>query len=359
MVMSDIPDELSEPRCWTAEDCQKHDFRDVGRKPAYMTYGKGSKKTEWLHARYISPQENHDAGRFEAMTKIRDHFLDHEYQKEMLAVQANKTNHLERRGTGFDLSWAVPPHHAGIRISKIAQKHESNTEILKLLAEVNMDILGEAVPELNARGGMYLRQWAKNAAMTFGSESNVCSTSAQVNVSKLGENLGVALKGKGKPHMDINDVPTYYTVLLFLSNPPPEWYEGKFVIYSTRVFCEGATFGALVFSSKHPHSSQGFGFYQPDLPQDLRYTLPEGLTLPVVPDHLPHSRVAIPIYCRSDAMKPRKKWLKWLTSDTLPEEAIVVFGTKRNLQEWGLRFFINIRSKNDIRSADEWCDAYT
>ncbi|KAE8442620.1 hypothetical protein EG329_002977 [Mollisiaceae sp. DMI_Dod_QoI] len=354
MVMENLPNEILDlNRPWTAEEYRQADFVDLGLKEARMVYKSKGKEVTWLRAKYVSPQENSTSGHFEDMLYIQKHYLCKQYKEAMLAVQNNPKEHIKTRGTGYDTAWSVEPNHK-FNLSKIAQYHASNKEVLKRQAKVAGAILREHVPHLKEK--MFFRQWVVGAAATFGHHDQNWLTSAQVNVSDIGENLKSALKAKGHVHIDYNDVPTLYTVMFFLSHAEKDFYHGKFIDYAIRTACEAAPYGALILSSKDPHSGRGYGFYDPKLSHHMRYTYPTDLKLPTIPDEIPFGRVTLPNYPRNDCWSAVKNKPN---PALLTDAALAVFGTMRNMYEYRLRYNMAKRDEADVRTPEEWCEAYS
>lgn len=362
IAMDDVPvSELKFPSLWTADMDEKFGFHNLANGPAYMSVnGK-----DILVAQYFSPNANRESGLFEKMTTIRDHFLNANIQKEMRDVQIS--GHHAKRGDAFDGSLSVQPTGVGIQLGRLAKEMPSNAPILKEIATLAAKLILQANPDIADRNGVLLRHWAKNASITFGDEDNYGVSSFQVNchgldpaqkVEQPAMDLKNKIGAKGDFHTDGNDETVRYSVAFFLSGPPPEdkWYEGKFVIAPQRIYCEAATFGALVFSAKYAHKAMGYGWYASDLPADLKYR--SDVPIPAVPAGLPCGRVCIPVYPRNGLMRPKKIALRFLNDDYTFNEDVLsgVFGTLRNQQEWLMRFKIRERAQNDYRTAQEWCD---
>lgn len=212
-VMDGLPNELLNlHRPWTPEEFKKADLVDLQVKEARIKL----KGENLLMAKYITPKQCRDAGLFGDMAIIQKHYLDKEYIERMLAVQSDPKNYKKSRGTGFDTAWSTEPNHK-FDLSKIAQHHEENTDILQCLASA---IIKKHVTHL--KEDIYFHQWVKKAAPTYGNEDQMWLTSTQVNVSDIGVNLEIALKAKGCTHTDPNDVPMVPGVILSLATYPPD-----------------------------------------------------------------------------------------------------------------------------------------
>jgi hypothetical protein len=112
----------------------------------------------------------------------------------------------------------LQPGNQGIQLGKPAREGSDELhELNQLLAEVYVEILTAAdmLPNNNTR-------WLVDACITVGHEKNTGMTTAQLNYSKPGENLSVALKNKGNPrgHVDRGDDPTCQPFCSFFQTFP-------------------------------------------------------------------------------------------------------------------------------------------
>ncbi|KAN0089969.1 hypothetical protein V8E51_018548 [Hyaloscypha variabilis] len=225
------------------------------------------------------------------------------------AILPRKPTHLKRRGTCFGLSFTKSPVGAGIQPGPILDLSFPDSE-----------------------KDPFRQQWAAEASLTMG-EDNFNISSIQVNFSRLDEAMENGIKGKAHIHIDKNDDPKRLSLVLFLSKFPKDVFPGRFNITSAGLTCSAETFGALVFTGKHPHCGSGVGRYPDDLSPDsnLRATLPEGLEYPELEEEdYPDMRISAIIYPRRDCMRQGTTRLRKLTE----EAALGAFITRRGQREF-------------------------
>ncbi|KAG4434015.1 hypothetical protein IFR05_010497 [Cadophora sp. M221] len=180
----------------------------------------------------------------------------------------------------------VPIHDSGsIHISKTASTQNPEvTELIQWVSKVTTAILREHVP--SSGGTQHLRRWASSAVPTVGHHDNLCSTNTQVNCSDLKTALDDSIKTKGKPHVDKNDDTLIPSVILFLSNHPPEYYPGRMTLWATRLVLPSHTFGAAIMTGRTPNSTTGRGLYAHDFPKSKRYTSLPGAVVSIRPSSM-------------------------------------------------------------------------
>jgi hypothetical protein len=192
----------------------------------------------------------------------------------------------------------------------------------------------------------FAQSWAAEGSLTIG-EDNVNVSSIQVNFSRLDEAMEKGLKCKAHIHIDKNDDPTRLSIVLFLSKFPKDVFPGRFNITSAGLTCSAETFGALVFTGRHPHCGSGVGRYPESLPSDskLRVQLPDGIEYPELDDeNYPDIRINAILYPRRDCMKQGATPLRRLSDG----KALGAFVTQRAQREFEVRQFIKHNIGTDI-----------
>jgi hypothetical protein len=251
---------------------------------------------------------------------------DKKYIESLKNVQKCLSSHLKKKGTCFDLAFTACPGGAGIQPGPIALKQDPEmTELNSILISLYNKILNIAFPDREE--GAFERSWATQGSLTIG-EDNIHVSSIQVNFSRLDEAMEKGLKCKARIHVDRNDDPTRLTTVLFLSKFLTDVFPRRFNITSVGLTCLSDTFGALVFSGRHPHCSSGVGEYPDDLPVNskLRSRLPDGFKYPELPEEThPDTRINAIMYPRRDCMRQGKTLLRRLSGTT----ALGAFVTRR------------------------------
>jgi len=309
-------------------------------------------------ARYVSPQTTFEAGLWPELMKAQRTLAHRKCIDKLMSAEVGLSAHLKKRGTCFDLGFTTCPGGAGIQPGRMAlRKDPEMIELNRTLISLYTKILNIAFPDREE--GAFERSWATNGSLTMG-ENNLHVSSIQVNFSQIGEAVEKGLKCKAHIHLDKNDDLTRLTIMLFLSKFPMNMFPGRFNITSAGLTCPADTFGALVFTGRHPHCSSGLGKYPDELPLDspLRSKLPAGLEYPQLPSKThPPIRINAVMYPRLHCMRPGKTPLRRLYG----KEALGAFVTRRAQREFEARQFIkqNIgtsKTRDEIQNMFSWQD---
>ncbi|KUJ07751.1 uncharacterized protein LY89DRAFT_352338 [Mollisia scopiformis] len=226
--------------------------------------------------------------------------------------------------------------------------------IVQAISKIVKSTLTKFYPEMNHP--IFRWQWVKSAAATYGDPDQIWHTSIQVNVSAIGADQVQAIKGKGKAHIDRNDMPYALSLILFLSHAPENFYHGRFVSYGVKAACECAPYGSLLLMSKLPHGCTGYGYYDPELPQQMRYNYPPGLIIPVVPKEYGFGRIVAVSYGRNTCYKSN---INIPNPDLLTDAALPVLGSYRAMYEYRIRYQMTKRDKDDTTTAEEWSEKFS
>jgi hypothetical protein len=309
-------------------------------------------------ARYVSPQMTFEAGLWPELMKAQRTMAHRKCINKLMSAEVGLSAHLKKRGTCFDLGFTTCPGGAGIQPGRMALKNDPEMiELNRTLISLYTKILNIAF--LDRDEGAFERSWATNGSLTMG-EINLHVSSIQLNFSQIGEAVEKGLEFKAHIHLDKNDDPTRLTIVLFLSKFPTNVFPGRFNITSAGLTCPADTFGALVFTGRHPHCSLGVGTYPDDLPLDspLRSKLPAGLEYPQLPSEThPPIRINVVMYPGQCCMRPGKNPLRKLSD----KEALGAFVTHRAQREFEARQFIkqNIgtsKTRDEIQNMFSWQD---
>lgn len=297
-------------------------------------------------ARYLSPSETFSAGLWPELSSTQRTLANKKCLVLLKKSQGGSlTSHLKKRGTCFDLAFTSCPGGAGIQPGPMALQNDSEmTGLNATLISLYNKILDLAFPDREKEA--FAQSWAAEGSLTIG-EDNVNVSSIQVNFSRLDEAMEKGLKCKAHIHIDKNDDPTRLSIVLFLSKFPKGVFPGRFNITSAGLTCSTETFGALVFTGRHPHCGSGVGRYPESLPSDskLRVRLPDGIEYPELDDeNYPDIRINTILYPRRDCMKQGTTPLRKLSDG----KALGAFVTQRAQREFEARQFIKRNIGTDI-----------
>lgn len=343
-------------REWTPAEWVESGFSDLTQKEARLKIDlllpDETHITSWPISKYLSPKINIEAGRGEDIAILQKHLLDPKVKDEYLKAQGNWKQHVKKRGTAFDITWSVQPtRKAGVAK---AVKLPVNSEVIEAMARIVKSAFKEHMPEYEL--DFMRRDWIKSVSCTYGDENQNSHTSIQINVTIPDVNGNILTKSigpKGLPHIDPNDMPASHTIIVFASRClDPEFFYGRFIQHGMRLSCPTQPYGILIQSSKFPHSAYGAGTYPADTPENLRSSYPEDLVLPTLPAGL-EGKLHLASYARNDLWTSTrgKRTVLLSLNDALVRN---IFATRRNYEEYHIRFDMYHRDDNDQRSAEEW-----
>lgn len=353
------PPEFELHRPWTAEEEEASGFTLLrsSKQKAVLAVNVNKQEVEHIHAVYVSPEENHKAGLFSDMFELQKYLLEPKWQKDAIAAEKNPSEHIARRGNTVDMTFSQEPGHhaAGTHLSMSSQQGSpEHQRMVQCMIRTATAILTQHVTATTGQQSKI--RWAVNASITAGNEDNLWLTSIQVNCSKLQEKDTKTLKLKGHKHFDKNDVPTQWTVILFLPHYPDNYYPGYLAVYSTQVCCRCDRFGALVFTGRHLHGGVGRGYHPDGYVSPPLVPGQSKLVYPKVPDHLPHARIHVTAYPRMELMNPAVDALDPLLYTPM---ALSAFGTARNWAEFKLRYFLKQNIEVITQDPIYWCEKFS
>lgn len=336
LVMNNTPSKLSiTRRPLTEEERAETGFVRLDLRPGYMDSNAGRKPTTILFVKYMSPQETFDAGLWPDMILLQRILADPDFIAFLNQVDGSN-EHDARRGSTYDIAFTFMPGHqpSGIKLSKACRSGNETVRLANvLLANLYTECIKAAGFQRKDKDSYVI-----NASVTIGLDSNTGATTVQVNYSLPGTREE-ALKDKGKGHVDKNDHPANFTVLLNLSNLPENHYSGVFTLLSVGAFALNEQFSVFIMSDRHPHDLLGDGEYEDGYPaskQGVRNLHPH-LPWPTLPDHWLEVRISVPVYLRMDYLAAR---LREINSELWGPKALTAFGTQRNHQEWKMLHFV-------------------
>jgi len=315
-------------------------------KPFYLVSQARGQQKILEFARYLSPTETFSANLWPELSSTQCTLANKECLVLLKKSQGGSlTSHLKKRGTCFDLAFTSCPGGAGIQPGPMALRNDLEmTGLNATLISLYNKILELAFPDREKEA--FAQSWAAEGSLTIG-EDNVNVSSIQVNFSRLDEAMEKGLKCKAHIHIDKNDDPTRLSIVLFLSKFPMDVFPGRFNITSAGLTCSAETFGALVFTGRHPHCGSGVGRYPESLPSDskLRAQLPDSIGYPELDDeNYPDIRINAILYPRRDCMKQGATPLRRLSDG----KALGAFVTQRAQREFEVRQFIKHNIGTDI-----------
>jgi hypothetical protein len=358
-AMAHNPSELNLTRPWTAADEQSSGFTYLdGQRRVIMRCSAGNEELNHTHFKYVSPAQNKRSGHWPDMLEIQKYLLEPTWKENALAVQDHPNRYKKTRGSTYDLTFSTEPGNqpSGIHISNIAQQGtEAHRDCVRRIIKVMTEILEEHLADETSLEHRKIR-WAVKASITAGDENNKWISHIQINVTDIDMGLGASLKKAGNPHFDQNDMPSMWTVLLFLSYYPEDYNPGILAIYSTRVCCPCVRYGACIMTGTHPHSGRGKGRLPLDYVRPSTRSGEMDLEYPDLPPHLVYSRLHAAGYPRNNNMQCH---LPQISVELYKPFAIGAFGTPQNWVEFQLRTHIKTCIEVMIEDPQYWCDKFT
>lgn len=309
--------------------------------------------------KFVSAAQNYKSGHFPDLLQLQKAFLDPKFKVYALATQNNLKDHEKARGTTFDFTFAVEPCYKdeGIHISPLGKKElpemPQYQDLVQRAVKVMIANLMEHVMEESSSEHCKIR-WAVKASITPGNEDNLWISSMQVNVSALKQPIEEALKKAGQPHLDGNENPTMYTVILFLGRYPQNYHPGYRHFFTTRMSVPVKMYASAIITGRQLHGSRGAGYYP------AGYVAPHTPTPEeqgfVYPNFLGYGRVNLTGYPRNNCLEAasgkvsKQQWEPF---------ALRVFGTMRNWMEWKMRWFIKEHIKVICPDPAYWCERFS
>ncbi|PMD34545.1 hypothetical protein L207DRAFT_533870 [Hyaloscypha variabilis F] len=358
IAMAHQPPELDLTRPWTPADEVSSGFTYLNdQQHVYMRCKVGDEVIDHTHMRYISPAQNKASGHLPDLVEIQKYLLEPSWKEDALAAQDNPKQYKKDRGSTFDLTFSTEPGNKDscIHVAKLAQNDtEEHKDCVQRLIKVMTAILDE---HLSAETSLEHRKirWAMNASITAGNEDNRWLSHIQINVTELDQGLKVSLKRAGRAHFDRNDMPTSWSVILFLSHFPDDYHPGIMAIYSTRVCCPCETYGAAVLTGTHPHSGAGKGFLPEGYVKPSKPSTESDTDYPKLPAHLPYTRLHAVGYPRNNNIQARSNEIN---IELYHLNALGAFGTAQNWVEFKLRTYIKHCIDVIREDPQYWCDKF-
>jgi len=305
------------------------------------------------HAKLITPMEAQAHGFLGRLFDLQRLVLSKDIQRAL-------SNSKNKKPNTWTIGFSVQPGHqdGGIQIGPASKNGGSIiTKVLSDSAILAHEMLVHGFEETTSE--VYESQWIGEASIALGSELNQSVTSLQINISEPAQNLGDenALGSAGKLHVDKADNDGSFSIVFFLSYLSDDYFPGRFVLPGPKLACTTALGSTLIFKGSCLHFGVTPGPYPNDLPFDspLRYRRPKEVVYPKFPSSTPYRRVVLVNYPTRTLMSPEFTKLR---DEVFSSSALSVFGTKRNFQEWKMKFAIKNAPylKND---PDYWCERYS
>lgn len=362
-VVQQIPAPLQWKRLLTKRDLNHIGWIEMDKKPHYFEVEHAGEAKLIPFAKYFTEEDFRDLNIIQKAGRVQAIVAAASFQPHLRRV--SRSDHLKKRGEAFELSFTVSSIKSGIHLGAIArQTDEKFKEAKVLIAEIATTLLANAFAN-DTTVAIRDRRWYLDAALTVGFADNHDISSIQINYtkaetfSKEGPGQPDSIKQFGRLHVDSNDAPTRYTVLLNLSNFPENFFPGRMNITSAKVTCISAPFTALVFPGVHPHVASGIGPYSDLVGENspLRYHPPTDVFLPKLPEDTPYNRIVLVAYPKRALMQPT---LKFVTEELSGDMAINTFGSKRAQQEWELRRYIKdqLDKERVLLTAQEYVEIF-
>jgi len=305
------------------------------------------------HAKLITPIEAQNHGFLSRLFDLQQLVMSKEVQ---LALAKSKN----KKPNTWTIGFSVQPGHqdGGIQIGPASKNGGSIiTKVLSDSAVLAHEMLVYGFKETTSE--VYDSYWIGEASIALGSEFNQSVTSLQINISEPAQNLGDenALGSAGKLHVDKADNEGGFSIVFFLSHLPEDYFPGRFVLPGPKIACTTAPGSTLIFKGSCLHFGVTPRPYPKDLPLDslLRYRRPKDIVYPKLPDGTPYRRIVLVNYPTRTLTSPIFSKLR---DEVFTSDALCVFGTKANFQEWKMKFAI--RNAPYLNSdPDHWLERYS
>lgn len=338
---------LSESRYHTAEELGKagYHFMKGGERHLFEAHHPDKPPSRFTNHLRLSEKELAQCGLLGDVGQLRQLALDPDFENGLAATMKRKYgSYPARKGKQYEVGVTRQPGY-GARKLQLAEVLRSDADgsrknFFHLARTLGQKLLDMWIPEYKNTHSFQDVEWHRNAAMTFGAESETTLNSIQLNYTKQGTALADSLKAKAHLHCDKDDQPTSYSVVFFMSNFD-DWYcPGHFINTTWRTIFPASPFQVYIFSGRSWHYGAGSGPYP----------------LWVGPGHplrLPAPSVQLPTLCLSAAdnkmrcnliVYPTRRLLdptfKEANIELWQPQGLHVFTSIRTHQEWKLRMFI-------------------
>ncbi|ESZ90361.1 hypothetical protein SBOR_9252 [Sclerotinia borealis F-4128] len=338
---------LGESRYHTTEELEKagYLFMEGGEKHQFEAQHPDKPPTRFTNHLRLSERELEQCGLLKELGELRQIALNPEFQQGLATTMKRKyPDYASRKGMHYEIGVTRQPGHGPRRLqmAEILRKDAdgSKKDFLHRARILGQKLLDIWIPEYKNTHAFQEAEWHRNAAMTFGTDTNTTLNSMQLNYTKQGTSLAASLKGKAHLHCDKDDQPTSYSIVFFMSNFD-DWYcPGHFINTTWRTIFPASPFQVYIFSGRTWHYGAGAGPYP-------------GWVGPGHPLRLPAPSVQLPVLESTAAdNKMRCNMVVYPTRRLLNpafKEANVelwqpngrhVFESIQTQQEWKLRLFI-------------------
>ncbi|KAB8290877.1 hypothetical protein EYC80_008514 [Monilinia laxa] len=227
------PAALSEFRYHTAEELEKagYHFMKGGEKHLFEAHHPNKPPSRFANHLRLSERELAQCGLLGDVGELRQRVLDPHFENGLAATMKQKyRDYSVRKGKQYELGVMRQPGY-GARKLQLAEVLRSDADGSKknffhLARTLGQKLLDIWIPEYKNAYLFQAVEWHRNAAMTFGAESETTLNSIQLNYTKQGTALADSLKAKAHLHCDKDDQPTSYSVVFFMSNFDDCWHYG-------------------------------------------------------------------------------------------------------------------------------------
>ncbi|EHK97590.1 hypothetical protein GLAREA_12182 [Glarea lozoyensis ATCC 20868] len=334
-----VPDILNRRRLLTQRELDHEGYTEMTGLCHYIRTKYG---TLIPFAAVATPQDMQEMGCWKDIQELRKMITHPDFEAQCKAW--SKTKHPEQRGRSYDRAATEGRYKRTVQLGSIACKmRPENYKFDAHLSKTGARILKYKFPERNT--DTLVRDWACNAAITIGHHDNQELNAIQLNSSSVSVeqdgDLSDDIKQFGGLHIDGGDNPLAFTVMINLSNYPEDYFPGRFNITSVRLTCTLPAGSALVFSGRHPHFGTGGGVYEDSVLRDknhpLRHRMPRYCELDLLPPENIYLRACGVMY---PSLRFTKARMDLINPEMISDQALAVFGTLQNLQEFRLRYFM-------------------
>ncbi|KAJ8062269.1 hypothetical protein OCU04_008817 [Sclerotinia nivalis] len=338
---------LSESRYHTKEELDKagYHFMEGGEKHQFEAYHPDRPPSRFTTHLRLSERELHQCGLLEGLGELRQMALNPEFQTGLAATMKRRSaNYPARKGMKYDIGVTRKPGHGAkkLQMAEILRRDEdgSRKEFFHRARILGQKLLDIWIPEYKDTHSFQDVEWHRNAAMTFGEETNTTLNSMQLNYTKQGTAVADSLKEKAHLRCDKDDQPTSYSIVFFMSNFDDGYCPGHFINNTWRTIFPASPFQVYIFSGRTWYYSAGAGAYPewvgPGHP--LRLPAPS-VQLPTLDPLAASNKMGcnMVVYPTRRLLNPM---FKEFNIEIWQPQGRHVFTNIQTQQEWKLRIFI-------------------
>ncbi len=337
-----LPEELQLPRDLTSEEDESIQFHHMQPGfPRFIFSGSPAAEPIFSHM-LISPDMLRGSTTLDRLREIRYRLLrktahsgggggsaweDHIRSLRGAHCNAKRGGHYTVGVTQESGHHRLQPAAATVMSPEYAKE---NAELVRLIGKVAGDVCRRFLPI--ATCSRLTERYHADVSIGLGHHDNMFVSTVQINITPHDEGLS-ALGDFSGLHVDHDDDPTRYTVLLGLSHMPMDYWPGRFVLAALREYCVLEPFAVLIFPGVQPHKGLAPALRDPPASPSSAVS-----TSAMDAERYIHSRLNIVAYPKRYMTEEAPIRLKVdYDGFQLHYKGLASFGTLRNLHEFFAR----------------------